>query len=70
MEFRFTKKKTIWSLVIALAVFLFIGFVLRCFPLGCVLFYFNELIKVLIYASLPGFILTYLIWSIIQRGKN
>lgn len=69
MNFKFTKKKIIWSIIIALAVFLFIGFFLRCFPLGCVLFDLNELMKVLIYIFMPVFILVYIIWSLIENTK-
>lgn len=70
MNFKLTKKKAIWSIVIALAAFLFIGFFLRCFPMGCVLFDSGELVKVLIYVFIPVFILVYIIWSLIQKRKN
>jgi antibiotic biosynthesis monooxygenase (ABM) superfamily enzyme len=70
MNFKFTKKKAIWSIVIALAAFLFIGFFLRCFPLGCVLFDSSELVKVLIYVSIPVFVLIYIIWSLIEKSKT
>ena len=70
MNFNFTKKKAVWSIVIALVAFLFIGFFLRCFPMGCVLFDSEELIKVLIYVFVPVFILVYIIWSLIQKRRK
>jgi len=70
MNFKFTKRKIIWSVVIALVVFLFAGFILRCFPLGCILFDADELIKILIYIVVPIFILEYLVWSLIQKRKR
>jgi len=71
MDFKVTKRKIIWSIIIALAGFLFVGFILRCFPLGCVLFDADELAKALIYVFVLVFILVYIIWSLIQkRGKK
>jgi hypothetical protein len=70
MKFRFIDKNMIWSAIIAFGIFLFVGFFLRCFPLGCVLFDLKELIKVLIYIFIPVFILVYIIWDLIQKRRK
>ncbi len=52
-------KKELKSFLIALFAFIIIGFLLRCFPLGCELFNFSELIKIFFYVFLSIFILSY-----------
>lgn len=62
-------KKLYISLIVSIAVFLFFGFFARCFPLGCVLWDFLELVKILLFISLPAFIITYAILYILQKRK-
>jgi hypothetical protein len=55
------KNKILISFLIAGFLFLAVGFGIRCFPLGCELLNWSELLKVLVYVSIPGFILVYII---------
>ncbi|MBU7046765.1 MAG: hypothetical protein HXS54_10045 [Theionarchaea archaeon] len=48
-------RSLIISLLISSAVFLFVGFFLRCFPLGCIWLDWKELLKVFLYVFIPVF---------------
>jgi len=63
------KRMTI-SLIISLAVFLFVGFGLRCFPLGCIWLDWKELSKVFLYFFIPVFVLSLITLKVLEWKKQ
>lgn len=60
MDFRPDRRKIMYPLVIALAVYLFVAFFLRCFPLGCEPWDPGQLALAAVYVFAPVFAVLYL----------
>ncbi|MEM4336760.1 MAG: hypothetical protein QXG86_02030 [Candidatus Woesearchaeota archaeon] len=63
------KYKFLYSILVLLLTFLFVGFFMRCFPLSCEWWNFKELKDVFVKVSLPVAIIFYIFLSVIEK-KN
>ncbi|PIN86770.1 hypothetical protein COV19_03130 [Candidatus Woesearchaeota archaeon CG10_big_fil_rev_8_21_14_0_10_44_13] len=69
MDFKPNKKKMIISLGAALFVYLFIAFIMRCFPLGCEWWEPREFLIIARDVPIPAFFIAYLFLSLIKKKK-
>lgn len=67
MNFKPTKRKITGAVSAALIIYITVVFLLRCFPLGCELWDWQQFILAAKYVAIPAFLLAYLIIALIEK---
>ncbi len=69
MDIKPNKNKIIISLGTGLFIYLFVAFIVRCFPLGCRWWDPEEFLLIARNVLIPVFIIAYLIKSLFEKNK-